>query len=405
MQSPTLQAGSPGPARRRKHEGEAPPEPLSRLESEIAGELIAAAGRVLSSARARDPEALRKARDDCREALSRLHRMRPELEMWRLERAALPDGLRDVEVRLFGLPRTPMPFSPADCWVNEQLEARLRASVGKEDNSGMISQLAKLIDRYVQCGYPHDRIAPFYRRAVELLEETGGTAGPAYLDDLISHSRILVQNAGPFMCEDTNPYKLFLHKSISSKTGVMLTQNNPASFRNSFMRLKKPSSRPPKDASVSDEFGILFESGRIARSISGAWGLDAFDRFPAFSPRRRPRPVCEEELLGDMTYVVREGARRAHPDLPGMDFTEEECRAAAAMVLEAQRMASAPDGVGTVLPAENERPLASLRADERFVAALANRRIPELMELALTAVMVEARTVSLHDLSDEEAFI
>ncbi len=299
-------------------------EPFGELEDQLASD-VASAGRTIVAAvraygRGSQEEAL--ARAAYLSALERLSHLRPGVPLWRLERMALPPGLRDPEVEVLGLPRTRLPFSPGDLWPAEPTERELAIRLSGEGHSVYARQLARMLDRMVLSGQPPSDFGEPYRPYVAKLASGAGRSSYSYYGDLAAAASALARLLVPAIARrNANLLKMSSHKDICTKTGDALAEPDPDK-RPSFIRDKKVPLRVADirvGATMLSRLGMESGSDEVIDSISQSWGLPM--RECSFPPARPGR----EELLSSLSFHISAGGTTySHPDLPGMEFSEEQ---------------------------------------------------------------------------------
>jgi serine/threonine protein phosphatase PrpC len=292
---------------RPRHLGDRKRSGRSRLQTEGAEEkarqAIALAKRYFEGFRSSPrPADLEDIRLSYARAISEIAGMR-EVKTWEAERQILPDELKNIRCAPFGLPETPIPFSLSHSWKNPLLE---QALLDLPDRSNQICSIARILDRYVQTSFLPEVVSEFYRSQVaELQLAAPGLDEPAYLFRLIRLSRELT--------EKHHNLKRELHKSISIETGDPLAQPNPEVPA----RIKLTKIPLSKRKSTTDE---------LARSLMQRLRVPAVDGI--VSPKYLPPSA--RDLQNQLDIVLKSGreATYSHPDLPGMEFTGEQCATA-----------------------------------------------------------------------------
>jgi serine/threonine protein phosphatase PrpC len=273
-------------------------------------------------------------------AIRELANMR-ELEEWEIERDVLPDEIKNLRCRPYGLPTTLIPFSLSYSWKNPLLE---QALMDLPDRSNELLTIARILDRYVKVSFPLSAISDFYQPAAAELQLISEDADePAYVFRLIQLSRELTGKH--------HNLKMELHKSICIETGDSLVQMNPAPLR---ITLKKPSFE--KKESTPD----------LARSLMQKVRIPLIDGIvpPKYSI---PAKMDLESHL-DISLKPGREAVFAHPDLPGMEFSAEQCGLAYSLMIYGDFFTNF-SGAGIKAPVEFAPLLNTLCLSEDFAGA------------------------------------
>ncbi|MFN7991672.1 MAG: hypothetical protein U0R44_05950 [Candidatus Micrarchaeia archaeon] len=402
MHHPVPEAG----AHRQDSRKRAGSEPLDELENRLIQDLRAAAEKVhLEAGKGAGRPQLRRAVRECRGRLLRLCGLHPGVEPWRLERSVLPDGLKHLNLSLYGLPKAKIPFSPSNSWKNEGLALAMRSSLERGEGAFCQSILAMVLDRFVQCSFPLDQIPDFYRPAVARLSSSARLGPDSYHADVIANARFLAGRVLPyFLARNANLLNTLQHNYIHTKTGDPLTEPDPDQ-KISLLRLKQkdaPRRRRKAGSSALSELGLSFDSKEVADSISEKLGLPAIEQViddgkPALSEK--------SELESSLNFNIRQGSETtySHPDLQGLEFTPDEVRAAVSFVAGAEKILVSSENPEEAAASGSDTAIIMLVQMPHFRKAFESGLRSEEMRSALAVCAVERRARQLMDEGQAEA--
>ena len=150
---------------------------------------------------------------------------------------------------------------------------------------------------------------------------------------------------------------------------------------------------------LQGRMGVRFDSSILARAIADRWGV-LFDPIPDF----RPPLAQENELLGCLTSTLRptKVALRAHPDLKGMEFAQEECQESASLAMEAEKVLLRPQMEG-IDKLRKIRAINTLCSSREFEEAIRAKDRRAQMRIALEACAIRMRAKRWESLGEDES--
>ncbi|HSB47608.1 MAG TPA: hypothetical protein VLD37_06350 [Candidatus Bilamarchaeum sp.] len=291
------------------------------------------------------------------------------VSVWEAERQILPDDIKNLRSSPYGLPETLIPFSPSVSWKNALLEQALQ---DLPDKSNVLFTIARILDRYVQTGFPLEAVSEFYRtEAAELQIAARELDEPAYLFRLIALSRELTKKH--------HNLKNDLHKSEYIQTGDALPQANP----DVISRIKLTKLPLRKDGETT---------GQLARSLMQKLRVPAVDGIipPNYAP------PSARDLQSQLEVVLKPGqdATYSHSGLPGMEFTAGQCSLAYGLTIYGDFFTTLPH-TGLKAPLPLAPLLNSLFQDQRFTDATARKDRQAQLGIALELVGKAAHVAAI----------
>ncbi len=316
----------------------------------------------------------------------------PERRIWELEREILPEEVLAPRLSLFGLPETAVPFSLYGDWENPTLEGMIRAHLVDDGRAGSCSiLLARMLDRFTESSLPLENIGGFYRPAAAHLRAFD-RARRDYLEEVLAVACALAdQFFSTYPSGKSNHLKSSIHKSISTKTGVHLSEIHSSSSR---PKKSGPCSSPARYLRGSAVLRLGLDP--LAGPLPPEYGWRA--RLPGFEKPARLKVPDVGFLISVsiMRPVLRSGSetRYSHPALPGMEFGPAQCGAAAAAAVAAGRkIARMPAPSAPV--AEGATISDSLCASEEFRKAFDSEDFEAQMSIALVAGAIRERAAQV----------
>jgi len=347
-----------------------------------------AARRALSHAHlGQDNIAFHVSLEEYRVSIRRLCELFPNLSRWQVERDVLPEEFRSPQLSILGLPETRLPFSLYGGWENPVLEGLIPEYIVDDGGKGSLAMMiSRMLDRFVESGFPLEEISPFFRPAVARLHECD-VGGTGYAHEVIASAcELAEQYCSTYIAGKSNHLKRSIHKNIPTTTGVPLSENTPS---------HPISKKPPRGGGVT-----RFLRGSAALRL----GIDPFScnlpprltLKPASEILAEPpkgKEICVNALLSNMGTVLRIGSetKYTHPGLLGMEFTKAECERAAASASTAYQMVCEPTGKGLAIDDTS----GALSSSDAFREACGSSDGASIMRLALERGAIEARAAHL----------